>query len=233
MCIRDSYKQYNYEVDFVGHPLLDHLKNLPPTDNFRFEQNLDNRPIIALLPGSRKQEIKKMLMGMLEVVNEFKDYQFVIAGAPAIPPDYYQNLLSSHNFNENFTPKVVRNQTYQLLSISHTALVTSGTATLETALFDVPQIVCYTGNPLSFQLARRLIKVNYISLVNLVLDKPLVVELIQSDFNKKKITSELNNILTENERQKILSGYADLKVALGESGASERAATRIYELVVG
>ena len=227
------YKQYNYEVDFVGHPLLDHLKNLPPTDNFRFEQNLDNRPIIALLPGSRKQEIKKMLMGMLEVVNEFKDYQFVIAGAPAIPHDYYQNLLSSHNFNENFTPKVVRNQTYQLLSISHTALVTSGTATLETALFDVPQIVCYTGNPLSFQLARRLIKVNYISLVNLVLDKPLVVELIQSDFNKKKITSELNNILTENERQKILSGYADLKVALGESGASERAATRIYELVVG
>ena len=225
------YQQYNYEVKFVGHPLLDHLKNLPPTDNFRIQHQLNEKPIIALLPGSRKQEIKKMLTGMLTVVDQFKNYQFVIAGAPSIPLDYYHDLISNQDFSESFTPKVVSNQTYQLLSASHTALVTSGTATLETALFGAPQIVCYTGNPVSFQLARRLIKVKYISLVNLILDKPLVMELIQSDFNEKKITFELNNILSENRRNEILTGYSELKIALGESGASERAAKRIYELI--
>ncbi len=226
------YQQYNYEVDFVGHPLLDHLTNLPPIDNFRIHYNLDDRPIIALLPGSRKQEIKKMLTGMLSVVHDFKDYQFVIAGAPSIPIAYYQRLIEQQNFSDAFTPKIVNNQTYQLLSISHAALVTSGTATLETALFDVPQVVCYTGNPLSFQLARRLVKVKYISLINLVLDQPLVTELIQSDFNKKKITSELNNILSKKCRTEILAGYANLKIALGKEGASKRAAEVIVDLLI-
>ena len=225
------YQQYNYEVDFVGHPLLDHLKNLPSTADFRTQHHLDERPIIALLPGSRKQEIKKMLNGMLAVVPDFKAYQFIIAGAPSIPINYYQELIAHQNLDNAITPKIISNETYQLLSNSHAALVTSGTATLETALFDVPQVVCYTGNALSFQLARRLIKVKYISLVNLVLDKTLVTELIQSDFNKKKITSELNNILSENHRKKVLAGYADLKVALGNEGASERAAERICGLV--
>ena len=224
------YQQYNYEVDFVGHPLLDHLTHLPPADDFRIQHDLDDRPIIALLPGSRKQEIKKMLNGMLAVVDDFKDYQFIIAGAPAIPLTYYQSLIAQQNFSSAFTPKIVNNQTYKLLSISHAALVTSGTATLETALFGVPQVVCYTGNPISFQLARRLIKIKYISLVNLVLDYPLVTELIQSDFNKKKITTELNIILNEGRRQEILTGYADLRKALGEVGASERAAAAILSL---
>jgi len=224
------YKQYNYEVDFVGHPLLDHLVDLPSADDFRIEHDLDDRPVIALLPGSRKQEIKRMLTGMLAVVDDFKNYQFVIAGAPAIPLAYYRSLVAEEKFSEAFTPKVVNNQTYKLLSLSHAALVTSGTATLETALFDVPQVVCYDGNPLSFQLARKLVKVKYISLVNLVLDYPLVKELIQSDFNKKKITTELNKILDKNRRYEILAGYADLRKALGNVGASERAAEKIAGL---
>ena len=224
------YKQYNYEVDFVGHPLLDHLAHLPSADDFRIQHDLDERPVIALLPGSRKQEIKKMLTGMLAVVNDFKDYQFIIAGAPAIPLAYYRSLIAQEKLSEAFSPKVVNNQTYQLLSISHAALVTSGTATLETALFNVPQVVCYTGNPLSFQLARRLVKVKYISLVNLVLDYSLVTELIQSDFNKKKITFELNKILSKDRRYEIQAGYADLRKALGNEGASERAAAVIVGL---
>ena len=224
------YQQYNYEVDFVGHPLLDHLKHLPPAPDFRKQYHLDDRPIIALLPGSRKQEIKKMLSGMLAVINDFKDYQFIIAGAPSIPIAYYQELISDQNIGELFIPKIIANETYQLLSNSHAALVTSGTATLETALFNVPQVVCYTGNPLSYQLARRLIKIKYISLVNLVLDKPLVTELIQADFNKKKITDELNNILSKNHQEKMLSGYEDLRKALGNEGASERAAEIIYAM---
>jgi len=227
---KDFYKQYNYEVDFVGHPLLDHLDNVPPADDFRKDYQLDDRPVIALLPGSRKQEIKKMLMGMLAVVPDFPDYQFVIAGAPAIPTAYYNSLLETANLTGDAIPKIVNNKTYPLLSLSHAALVTSGTATLETALFEVPQVVCYTGNPLSFQLARRLVKVNYISLVNLVLDQPLVTELIQQDFNKQKITDELNKILNETCRNEMMAGYVDLKVVLGERGASERAARVIFGL---
>ncbi len=227
------YEQYNYEVDFVGHPLLDHLAHLPSADDFRIQHDLDDRPVIALLPGSRKQEIKKMLNGMLAIVDDFKDYQFVIAGAPAIPIGYYRSLIAEQNFSKAFMPKIINNQTYKLLSVSYAALVTSGTATLETALFEVPQVVCYTGNPLSFQLARKLVKVKYISLVNLVLDYPLVTELIQSDFNKKKITDELNFILEKDRRYEMLAGYADLRKALGDVGASERAAARILGLLLG
>jgi len=226
------YQQHNYEVDFVGHPLLDHLANLPPVDDFRIHHNLDERPIIALLPGSRKQEIKKMLTGMLAIVHDFKEYQFVIAGAPSIPMAYYRSLVDQQTFSEASRPKIVSNQTYQLLSLSHAALVTSGTATLETALFDVPQVVCYTGNSFSYQLARRLVKVKYISLVNLVLDQSLVTELIQLDFNKKKIMSELNNILSKERRYEILAGYANLKIELGEEGASKRAAKVIVDLLI-
>ncbi len=226
------YQQYTYEVDFVGHPLLDHLENLPPANDLRIQLGLDDRPVIALLPGSRKQEIKKMLSGMLAVTDRFKNYQFVIAGAPAIPLAYYRSLIAEQKFSEAFTPKIVTNQTYPLLSLSHAALVTSGTATLETALFNVPQVVCYTGNPLSFQLARKLVKVKYISLVNLVLDYPLVTELIQSDFNKEKITDELNNILDKNRRYEMLAGYADLRKALGDVGASDRAAGVILDLLI-
>lgn len=223
------YQQYDYEVDFVGHPLLDHLKNVPSADDFRKRCQLDDRPVIALLPGSRKQEIKKMLSGMLTVIPEFPDYQFVVAGAPAIPRAYYESLLSGSDLSEAFYPTVVNNKTYELLSLSHAALVTSGTATLEAALFEVPQVVCYTGNPLSFQLARRLVKINYISLVNLVLDQPLVTELIQEDFTSKKITDELNKILNDNSRAEMMAGYIDLKEMLGKGGASGRAAIAILE----
>jgi len=226
------YQQYNYSVDFVGHPLLDHLENVPSADDFRKKHQLDDRPVIALLPGSRKQEIKKMLAGMLAVVPDFPNYQFVIAGAPAIPSAYYRNLVDQFGLNELSSPVIINNQTYPLLSLSHAALVTSGTATLETALFEVPQVVCYTGNPLSFQLARRLVKVNYISLVNLVLDQPLVTELIQHDFNKKKITTELNKILSDKHRIEMMAGYHDLKKVLGERGASQRAAKVIKDFLI-
>jgi lipid-A-disaccharide synthase len=179
--------KHNFPVDFVGHPLIDAIHNRKKTDEilFKKENNLDEKPIIALLPGSRKQEISKMLSVMLSVVNDFTDYQFVIAGAPSQEFEFYKQFLTTQNV------KFVSNKTYDLLSISTAALVTSGTATLETALFKVPEVVCYKGNWISYQIAKRIITLKYISLVNLIMDKQVVTELIQDDCNPKRIKEEL------------------------------------------
>ena len=171
--------KHNFPVHFVGHPLIDAIvqKQLINPSDFKAEFNLDNRPIIALLPGSRKQEISKMLEVMLSVTKDFKDYQFVIAGAPSQDAAFYSKFTKKQNVN------LVMNRTYDILSLATAALVTSGTATLETALFKVPEVVCYKGSTISYQIAKRVINLEYISLVNLIMDKPVVKELIQGDYN--------------------------------------------------
>ena len=223
---KDFYRKYDYEVSFVGHPLLDVVEQHEPQPDFRRQNQLHDAPIIALLPGSRKQEIRRMLTVMLTVQASFPGYQFVIAGAPAISPSFYEHITGQFSGPQ---VAIVHNQTYALLQEADAALVTSGTATLETALFSVPQIVCYRGNSISFQLAKRLINVKYISLVNLILDAPLVSELIQHDFHTSGLVTELEGILGVAKREKIREGYAELKKKLGGTGASEQTAQLIIE----
>lgn len=222
-------KKHQFPVHFVGHPLIDAISNriqVTP-DTFKKENGLDERPIIALLPGSRKQEISEMLSVMLSMVESFPDYQFVIAGAPSQGADFYAPYLKKQNVH------LLLNKTYDLLSISHAALVTSGTATLETALFKVPQVVCYKGSRISYEIAKRVIKLKYISLVNLILDKEVVTELIQTEFNAKQLTQELTKILDEYERAKLFLEYYDLEQKLGGRGASEKTASLIIEAISG
>lgn len=221
---KDFYeKKHHFPVEFVGHPLIDaiHTRKIIDGNQFRKENNLDEKPIIAILPGSRKQEISKMLSLMLSVVNDFQDYQFVIAGAPSQEYSFYQQFLKGKNI------KFVANKTYDLLSNSHAALVTSGTATLETALFKVPEVVCYKGSWVSYQIAKRIITLKYISLVNLIMDEEVVTELIQNECNPIKIKAELTKILTENNREKLLEKYDELEQKLGGIGASEKTAKLI------
>ncbi len=226
---KDFYAKYNCEVDFVGHPLLDVVKGYAAAPDFRSKNGLTESPIIALLPGSRKQEIIRMLSVMLEMAPLFPQYQFVIAGAPSMPMAFYEQILAEKQRPQNV--RLVQKQTYDLLSQAEAALVTSGTATLETALFQVPEVVCYRGNNLSYQIAKRLISVKYISLVNLIVDKPLVKELIQNDFNSKTLHTELEKILQPKTRQKIKAGFTELQLLMGDAGASRRAARLMHEKI--
>ncbi|GJM32918.1 MAG: lipid-A-disaccharide synthase [Saprospiraceae bacterium] len=223
----DFYEKYAYHVDFVGHPLLDVAETKPKDPDFLTQNGLSPKPIIALLPGSRKQEISRMLPTMCSLQSQFPGYQFVLAGAPGIDEKFYTSTLSG--LDQAATVKIVRGQTYALLQHATAALVTSGTATLETALFEVPQVVCYSGNWLSYFIARRLVNVKYISLVNLVLDRPLVTELIQEDFNTKRLKVSLQEVLSTEGAAQLKAGYQELKQLLGQSGASTRAA----KLMVG
>lgn len=221
----EFYQRYDYKVDFVGNPLLDSLNHLPAIDEQRFrkEHNLDERPIIALLPGSRTQEIKVKLPLMLSVEKDFPDYQFVVAGAPSQPSENYKKIVGNQL-------KIVENKTYDLLRISHAALVTSGTATLETALLKVPEVVCYKGNAISYEIGKRIVKnIRFISLVNLIMDEEVVKELIQYDLTYENIKRELNLILNSPKRDKILQDYEELYHKLGGIGASERTANLIVE----
>lgn len=225
---KDFYeKKHNFPVHFVGHPLIDAIKNREITTDvlFRKENNLDEKPIIALLPGSRKQEITKMLSVMLSVVEDFADYQFVIAGAPSQDFSFYQTFIKNENVH------FISNKTYDLLSIAHAALVTSGTATLETALFKVPEVVCYKGSWVSYQIAKRVITLKYISLVNLIMDREVVKELIQEDFNSKNLKLELSKILTSENRKRIFMDYQELEARLGGEGASDKTAKLIVNAV--
>src|SRR5690606_4162243 len=172
---------------------------------FRDVHGLNTRPIIALLPGSRKQEIKNMLSVMLSVVDNYPNYQFVIAGAPSQDFDFYASFIKASNV------AFITNKTYDLLSVSTAALVTSGTATLETALFKVPQVVCYKGSNISYQIAKRIITLKYISLVNLIMDKEVVKELIQNEFNSENLKRELDTILDPSERTNFFVNYYDLE----------------------
>jgi len=225
---KDFYeKKHHFPVHFVGHPLIDAIKNRVVTteDIFRKENNLDEKPIIALLPGSRKQEITKMLSVMLSVVEDFTAYQFVIAGAPSQDFSFYKPFLKNENVH------FISNKTYDLLSISHAALVTSGTATLETALFKVPEVVCYKGSWVSYQIAKRVITLKYISLVNLIMDREVVKELIQDEFNAKNLKMELAKILDLEKRTRIFKDYQELEERLGGEGASDKTAKLIVNAV--
>ena len=213
---KEFYGRFDYKVEFVGHPLLDaveqYSKQAPELSV------TTSKPIIALLPGSRKQEIAKKLPLMLAMQKYYPNYEFVIAGAPSQTKEYYQTFIQDRDI------KIVYNQTYSLLQRSTAALVTSGTATLETALFGVPQVVCYIAGGISYMIAKQLIKVKYISLVNLIMDREIVKELIQGDLNETNIKNELDKILNPVSRKKMLDDYEELREKLGGAGASRKLA---------
>ncbi|WP_294290598.1 lipid-A-disaccharide synthase [uncultured Chryseobacterium sp.] len=216
----DFYKKHGVYSHFVGHPLLDAISTLEDmnVEKFKKDHGLNDKEIIALLPGSRKQEVEKMLAMMLSVRPYFKEYQFVIAGAPSLPKEFYQNYVDD---NVHF----VSNKTYDLLRCSKAALVTSGTATLETALLNVPEVVCYRGSKISYAIAKRLVKnIKYISLVNLIMDREVVKELIQNELNTNSLVEELKKILTTEKRSEVFRDYQLLREKLGGKGASENAA---------
>ncbi len=223
---KDFYeKKHQFPVTFVGHPLIDAIEayRAEADVDFRAKHNLDERPVIALLPGSRKQEISRLLNEMLSVIHHYPQYQFVIAGAPGQEASFYEQFIQDKNISFVF------NETYALLNIAHAALVTSGTATLETALFRVPQVVLYKGNQISYEIAKRIIKLKYISLVNLIMDDDVVVELIQSDCNAKRIESEFSKIINGKNREEILLKYDKLICNLGGGGASDHAADEMIK----
>lgn len=223
---KDFYKRFDYDVEFVGHPLLDAINDpvyKSNIDSFRKTESLSDKPVIAILPGSRKQEIAKMLPVMLTVIEKFPEYEFVVAGVTSLPKDFYESICAVYSV------KIVYGKTYILLSNSHAALVTSGTATLETALFGVPEVVCYKGSSLSFMLAKKLVKVDYISLVNLIMEKEVVKELIQKEYNSLNLSSELSKILIEDNSVEMKQHFAELKKKLGGVGASAKTAELIIE----
>ncbi len=216
------YKERGVEAAYVGHPLLDALEEYPFRPDFSASNKLDERPIIALLPGSRKQEIKIKLPIMLEATKEWRtDYQLVIAAAPGQSSSFYEPFLKSYG------ALMVQGQTYDLLKNAQFAIVTSGTATLETALIGTPELVVYKGNSISYQIGKRLVKVKYISLVNLILDQPLLAELIQNDCNPEQVHAELLKLKQPKRLTEIRAGYEKLKSILGNAGASARAANEI------
>jgi lipid-A-disaccharide synthase len=222
---QDFYRRYDFGVEYVGHPLLDAVEEFVPNTDFIRKNGLEGKPIIALLPGSRMQEISRKLPVMLSVAGEFREYTFVIAGAPGLKPESYSPWLT-----ENTT--IIFGQTYDLLSHARAALVTSGTATLETALLGCPEVVCYKGSKLSYAIGKRLVKVAFISLVNLIMGREVVKELIQDEMTPKNLEAELNKLLHDEEyRQQMKSDYADLRQRLGGKGASARAAEKVREFL--
>ena len=224
------YDNYNVDCQFVGHPLLDEIAKVNPVDKNKFYKSNRLNPkkeIIAILPGSRKQEVSRMLTIMLDVVKQFPNYQFVIACAPSLPMSYYKSIIG-----EKANVRLVLNRTYQLLQLSSAAMVTSGTATLETALFDVPEVVCYKANKISYLIARQVARVRFICLVNLIMDREVVKELIQNDLTANNIANELKSLLASSKRQKkLLEDYEELKSLLGNAGASDKAAETIISYV--
>ncbi|MCK6649475.1 MAG: lipid-A-disaccharide synthase [Bacteroidia bacterium] len=212
---KDFYKRFDYEVDFVGHPLLDAVEDYSSSMKLELPEE---KPVIAILPGSRKQEVSVMLPLMLAMKKHYANYQLVIAGAPSLPKEFYAPFLAGTDI------PIVFGQTYQLLKQSKAALVTSGTATLETALFGVPEVVCYKGGKISYLIARQLVKVKFISLVNLIMDKEIVKELIQDELNEKNLKLELDKLLEGNSREEMIRSYGELKIKLGGAGASRKTA---------
>lgn len=217
---KEFYQRFNYNVDFVGHPLLDAVASNDTSNELSIKTE---KPIVAILPGSRKQEINTMLPIMLSVIKHFSEYEFVIAAAPSQNIQLYKDIIGSNN-----NVKIVVNETYALLKKSHAALVTSGTATLETALFGIPEVVCYKGGAISYAIARQLVKVKYISLVNLIMDDEIVKELIQNELTENNLKNELNKLLSNQGRLKMLSHYVTLREKLGGVGASRKTAQLMY-----
>jgi lipid-A-disaccharide synthase len=240
---KDFYKKWDFEVEYVGHPLVEvvdefvsgqslvkeesknGITNDPITND---NKQISHEKIIALLPGSRKQEILKKLPIMLQVANHFPEHKFVVAKAPGLADEFYNELLAPYK-----NVDAVANKTYPLLAASEAAIVTSGTATLETALFAVPEVICYKSNTISYQIAKRLVKIKYICLVNLIMDKEVVKELIQDDLTVENLVAELNKLLfDERRRTQLKKDYRDLKALLSAGGhASANAAKSIYAML--
>jgi len=228
---KDFYKKWDFEVEYVGHPLVEVIEEFKVHSSKLEVQRLEAKgddKIIALLPGSRKQEILVKLPIMLEVAKQLPHYKFIVAKAPGLPSEFYDTLLKPY-----INVSSVVNQTYELLNHSQAALVTSGTATLETALFAVPEIICYKGSSISYQIAKRLIKIKFIGLVNLIMDKEVVKELIQDDLTVKNIVTELKRLLEDPARkQQLQKDYTALKELLSQGGhASANAARSIYDFL--
>jgi lipid-A-disaccharide synthase len=225
----EYFLRFGMEVEYFGNPLVDGVKHF--TDHFEGKDawkayaGLDQRPVVALLAGSRVREIEATLPVMLRVAAGNPDYQFVVAGAPSIDPGFYSTYL------QGLDVKIVHGETYALLSVAHAGMITSGTATLEAALFHVPQVVVYRTGPMAYALAKRIIKINFISLVNLILGRGLVREIIQDDLYERS-EAELSRILEDRDyRQGILDGYREMEGLLGETGVSGRIAARMVELL--
>ncbi len=231
----DFYKKHNYHIDYVGNPVVDAVANFreenkeDSREKFVAENKLNNKPIIALLAGSRKQEIKDNLPAMLEAIEKFNDYQPVIAGAPGLEPEDYKKHIGDKNCD------IIFGQTYRLLEYAHAAMVTSGTATLETALFRVPQVVCYkTPIPhVVYWVFKNLLHTKYISLVNLIADRVVVQELFAKFFSISAIHKETDKLLNDNAyRNKMLSDYDEIIDILGKPGASKQAASIIIAKLI-
>lgn len=220
------YGKHNYHVDYTGHPLLDAIERqkqeLPDRGTFIKNNKLSDKPIIAVLPGSRRQEIDKMLAVMTNVVAHYKDYQFVIAGTNNLPKEAYQPA-----FDKGIM--VVFNQTYALMNVAYAGIIKSGTSTLEAALFNLPQVICYKGGTVSYAIAKAVVggRLKYIGLPNLIMDKPVVKELVQNDLTEKNLSHEFGLLLQPEHRKKILADYAALHELLGSSGASKKVAELI------
>jgi lipid-A-disaccharide synthase len=216
---REFYQRFGYDVDYIGNPTAHAVAEHATAADFYQRNHLDPaRPIIAVLPGSRKQEIEEMLYEMTAIIPPFLNYQFVVAGVDNLDPNYYAHF-------ERNNVRIIFDQTFDLLAHARAALVTSGTATLETALFDVPQVVCYRTSAVSYAIGKAVIKVPYISLVNLIASKEVVKELIQGDFNSRNLVAELKKITADEDaiaRQK--AGYAEIREKLGKQNAAEKAA---------
>jgi lipid-A-disaccharide synthase len=223
----EFYKRYGVDVTFVGNPLLDELAKVGTGNRSIFLRRNslgERREIIALLPGSRRQEVKRTLPVMIKVASHFPNYQFVVAGVSSLDRSLYKDIMGQSDVF------YVENQTYELLQNSSAALVTSGTATLETALFSIPEVVCYKATDFSYRLAKWMIKVKFISLVNLIMDREVVKELIQGDLNEDNLVKELDQLLHNGKRQRrLLEDYEELKDKLGNVGASEKVAEVIIE----
>jgi lipid-A-disaccharide synthase len=242
---KDFYKKWNYEVEYVGHPLVEVIEESrkskienrkltagqQPTHHSPGERGstVIRQPIIALLPGSRKQEISKKLPIMLEVCKFFPDCRFVVAQAPSLSDEFIQQFTNQYS-----NVDIVKGKTYNLLMESDAALVTSGTATLETALFGIPEVVCYKGSTVSYEIAKRVIKVKYISLVNLIMDKLVVTELIQDNLTPENLKKELESLLHDpKKRSRLAKDYQELWDILSKGGhASAKAAFSIYEFLL-
>ncbi|MEZ4921926.1 MAG: lipid-A-disaccharide synthase [Crocinitomicaceae bacterium] len=228
---KEFYKKFDMEVHYVGHPLIDAIQDFKGSaisnEAFRNEFNLSQKPILALLPGSRKQEIKIKLPIMLDAAKKYSDFEVVVAGAPNLPSSFYLEIAGDQQMHW------ISNRTYDLLNNTHLAMVTSGTATLETALFNVPQVVCYKGSQVSYQIAKRLVKVDYISLVNLISGKEVVKELIQNDLTPKNIQVALDKLVENGsvERIKMLEDYQSLEELLGGGGASDTVAELLLDKI--
>ncbi|MGV3631094.1 MAG: lipid-A-disaccharide synthase [Bacteroidota bacterium] len=224
------YEKFDFDVEFVGHPLLDAIeqyKSQPLNENeFRQSYQLGNKAIIAVLPGSRKQEIRAKLPVMLEAAKAFPDYEIVVAGAPSLDVDFYTPFFEGSNV------KIIHGKTYDILSLSEAAIVTSGTATLETALFEIPEVVCYKASSISYAIAKRLVKIKFISLVNLIMDREVVRELIQHECNAPAIEQELKHLIKGGSgREEVLNSYQILKEKLGSGGASQKVAQSLLKTI--